>query len=704
MSVYKLLIELTGKDKGATRALKGVKQQVGGLESAAKGLQGGLLAAAGVAGIGFLAKQAVGAAFEIAELGARFEDVTRNLEAFSGGAYQASRFLDAVVDASGRTIDNMMASAAASRMLQMGLADTTDEMALYVEGAVRLGNQTQSSNQRVEEMIALLKNLNPLMYDNFGLSRQVINARRDELKATQGLSAEAATLQSIQEEIRRQLVVLGPLAESDAQKFDQMDVAVTNLKLAAGQLVDTPLAEFLEGVASGLNAVSEAITPDEFEELAKEIAGVRRELEWIEGSGWGWSEAAEEARFKALKLHTEFMDLASPIEQAGDAMEDTTYQVYGLEGAMQQTLTTGAAFEKMWFDIAAGTHEAGMAIDGVMRELGRVSPEEAISGFGGAAGQAQSRLMSLVGIVDKATLDRLYGDYTADLKQLYQNTTGLTDFELARRAQIIENRLEDEIDLYKDAVAKQADVLDDSASKLRSSIEAALGAGTQVTALDVEQTTMGTYADKWDEDARRWDAIASRGFAELEAHPDWAAALEIPPEILNSTEAVLKEWARQQSDNFRNLMLPMDKTEIARAMETVRDYIQQQAQREANIEAIAVAYTAQYGGTEEQARAALGDTGAMGGIAADEVMAGFTAALQVSTPAAQFARYFKTDLQAAEEALYSRGVETWQALEKGLLDEMSRGNYASAFAEILLPFVLQAWREKRQYTGGGTDE
>ncbi len=46
-------------------------------------------------------------------------------------------------------------------------------------------------------------------------------------------------------------------------------------------------------------------------------------------------------------------------------------------------------------------------------------------------------------------------------------------------------------------------------------------------------------------------------------------------------------------------------------------------------------------------------------------------------------------------------METWQSIEKGLLDEMSKGNYVSAFAEILAPFVSDEIERRGQNTGGG---
>ena len=225
------------------KRLGSMKVQPGGtgMPAGAGGLAGGLGGigeavgmAAGIGVAGYTAKQAVEAAWDLGVLGARVNDVQNNLEKFAGSAGKAADYTRAVEQAADGTIDRMNAMNTAARMLQMGIADTEAEMALYVEGAVRLGDQTISSGQRVDEMTQLLKNLNVNMLDNFGLSRSVVMARTEELKATEGLTREEGMLQAIQEEISRQLEVLGDRADDGAVSIDQMKTSWTNMKLAIG--------------------------------------------------------------------------------------------------------------------------------------------------------------------------------------------------------------------------------------------------------------------------------------------------------------------------------------------------------------------------------------------------------------------------------------------------------------------------------------
>ena len=71
MSVYRLILELVGKDAGATQKLRAVKKEAMGLEQAAQKLQGGLAAAAGIAGMAYMGKQALDLVGDLYMLGAQ---------------------------------------------------------------------------------------------------------------------------------------------------------------------------------------------------------------------------------------------------------------------------------------------------------------------------------------------------------------------------------------------------------------------------------------------------------------------------------------------------------------------------------------------------------------------------------------------------------------------------------------------------------
>lgn len=93
-------------------------------------------------------------------------------------------------------------------------------------------------------------------------------------------------------------------------------------------------------------------------------------------------------------------------------------------------------------------------------------------------------------------------------------------------------------------------------NSIQGSAESALTARMQPTELDFLQTGLGTYQDAPLENVRRLDAIIQRGMEEISAHPDWAAILEIPADVLAGGGDALKAWAMQTRESVANLARP----------------------------------------------------------------------------------------------------------------------------------------------------
>lgn len=106
------------------------------------------------------------------------------------------------------------------------------------------------------------------------------------------------------------------------------------------------------------------------------------------------------------------------------------------------------------------------------------------------------------------------------------------------------------------AASRHQDQLFKSAGELTSAIERAIKDGLDVSPADMALAAAGKYEDKALENARRLDAIIQRGFDELQAHPDWAGLLKIPPEILAGSEAELKAWAAATKADVVDLARP----------------------------------------------------------------------------------------------------------------------------------------------------
>lgn len=90
----------------------------------------------------------------------------------------------------------------------------------------------------------------------------------------------------------------------------------------------------------------------------------------------------------------------------------------------------------------------------------------------------------------------------------------------------------------------------------RMQAESVLRVRMEPTPLDFWLTALGQYENAPLEAVRRLDAILARGFAELEAHPDWISLLRIPDDVLTSGELALRIWAQRTRDAVANLTRP----------------------------------------------------------------------------------------------------------------------------------------------------
>jgi hypothetical protein len=264
------------------------------------------------------------------------------------------------------------------------------------------------------------------------------------------------------------------------------------------------------------------------------------------------------------------------------------------------------------------------------------------------------------------------------------------------------------------AVKSMGDTWEDTWNNLRSAVESALKA-TSVTALDMGLTDIGLYEEKWDENARRLDAIAARGFAELEAHPDWAGMLEIPPEVLQAGEEALKSWAQQTSAAVRNLTRP-DLLNIDAAVAAVEQYFRDQAAKELSLDIITEAVLAKgiVGGADakEQVAKALGleeptlslglelDPAQMEGLstegqtAVSYIMAGYKSGLDLANPAAELGQRFLEDVREQEGLLARAGTETWKPIWEAIKDSIWSSPFAQEIASAVSPHVAQILMEQ----------
>jgi hypothetical protein len=182
------------------------------------------------------ARQLLEGGLGLAELGAQAQRVEQRFTALAGGAEQATKFIIAFQEGAGGTASRMTAMASSSRLLQMGLVSTTEQMQMVVEMATRLGDQTQSVSDRVSDFSALLANQSTPRLDNFGIASGEVRARVEELTTgVNAMSRDMAFMQAVMESGGETLEILGERVDDNAAKMERAKARVEDLKVEWGQ-------------------------------------------------------------------------------------------------------------------------------------------------------------------------------------------------------------------------------------------------------------------------------------------------------------------------------------------------------------------------------------------------------------------------------------------------------------------------------------
>jgi len=666
VSIYKLLIQITGQDAGASAALRGVKGQVSGLEKSMKDLK----ALVGAGTLLYLGRQAADIVWDLANLGAESLQLTDSFEELArqaGGS--ADDILAAIKRASGGTVAEMDMILAANKGMMLGLGAQAEQWEQLTEVArFRARAMGRTVTEALDDITTGIGRESRMILDNLGIIldmdaitadyAQTLGKTAEQLSATE---RKQAILNSVIQEGQAQIQAAGGIADNAADQFQRLEAAVTDLKVAFAELVADPAADIagflaheldqLPGVLILLEQFKEGVlSVSEFGEAAAARGiimnklGTEAALEYAEAvAEQGRAIPAEEFEyFYRLNSH-----LANKQKEAADAADEHT-----------------AALRTEW----AATNDVTVAMTRLAGTLAVVASKQA--GF------------------ELADQLAMWEENADPLASVFQDAQ-----EEIRELQQVQEDLADSTRL---SLGRASDSWDDYQSSIRSAVEAAL-TPTSVTALDMGLTDIGEYVDKWDEDARRLDAIAARGFAELDAHPDWAGILQIPDNVLRAGEDALKSWAQQTADDVRNLYRPdLLVDNLDAAVRAVEDYLQKQAARETSIEMITRA-AIEKGVTPEDARAMVadmfGDTELVGETMATDVVGGMMVALEGTSVVGEFGLYLETDANKNKGVLVDAGMLVWGMVELGMKEAMYSTNWPKEIAALVSPYVVKQLEE-----------
>jgi len=197
---------------------------------------------------------------ELGKLGVASQAASLRFERFAGSSQQASKFLDAFNKGTQGTVDRVQAMTSASKLLQMGLVETGDEMTQIAAMATRLGDQTMAAGDRINDFALMLANTSIPRLDNFGISSGRVRERMKELQdAGIALNRESAFKLAVMEEGAKSLERLGDVTQTTAHQLDVGRAAWADMKTSMGEMVLAAgeATGALEGIPRRLRGVAD---------------------------------------------------------------------------------------------------------------------------------------------------------------------------------------------------------------------------------------------------------------------------------------------------------------------------------------------------------------------------------------------------------------------------------------------------------------
>lgn len=213
-----------GKISGTTNELTGNSTRAGGaLDSVAAGITGAVVAYAGWKGI-----QLVG---DMIDLGQQASITSQTFDALTSKIGGAGVNMSALKTATGGTVDNITLLTGANKLLQMGLATNTDELAKLSGMAIKLGSSMgMDATKAMSDFSLMLANNSIMRLDQFGISSGRVRTRMESLKQTmEGIDKSEAFKLAVLEEGQSALERLGEAATAAETPINRLKTNVQNL-------------------------------------------------------------------------------------------------------------------------------------------------------------------------------------------------------------------------------------------------------------------------------------------------------------------------------------------------------------------------------------------------------------------------------------------------------------------------------------------
>jgi hypothetical protein len=228
MADLKLALLLELKDQ-ATKKFGSLKSTLGDIGKTALGVFSGQALLGGVTkladGIGDMVQESL-----------KIPDISRRFENLSGSVGETSQeMLTSLRGAVQGTATDMDLMLQGTRLMSMGLAESSTEAAQLAKVAYELGDPTQTLSANFENLALMLANQSIPRLDTFGISGAKVRERMAELtEGTGGLNREQAFMAAFMEQSAVSMEKVGPKAMDLSTQMEQMKSQMTNVKHAIG--------------------------------------------------------------------------------------------------------------------------------------------------------------------------------------------------------------------------------------------------------------------------------------------------------------------------------------------------------------------------------------------------------------------------------------------------------------------------------------
>ena len=612
MGAQDLLLRILAKNE-TKAAFSEVKSGLSSLTGALAGFGIGL-SALGVAKFSAEAIQLAASAGPVenafnsmaASLGRNADSMLADLQSISRGA-----------------IDQTALMTAANTAMLLGGRTLASELPTLLEvaraGSIALGQDMQFMFQSIITGIA---RQSPLILDNLGIVVDLETANK-QYAASLGIAVEAMTEAQKQQALLNDILRVAPDyianvgadATTAAEQMKTLSAATKELQTAWGEmLIKVGATDFIAKVAGDISEGVRSI--DNYNRLLSVSADFAK-------AGMDREAAAAKAAAVAFGLFGDRTESLFPSIKALIGVHETlTKKTKDLAPAVG---ATSSAFQRA----VLPTMQWGDALAALNVELAKT----AMTGIGA---MSQAGPISPL-LQNQSTFPDTLDEWVAGMLDANDTMSGDT----------------------KETARNVLGTWESTFDSVRSMAENALMARSQPTELDFLQTGLGQYQDAPLESVRRLDAIIQRGFSELSAHPDWAALLEIPADVLSGGEDALRAWAIQTRDSVANLARPDLINWDAFVAEFARQ--KEEATAKALTLDIAVGKLAQAGllapGNEASAKMQIAQMLGLDTpeIAAASIAQGFQTAFDANNPASALLSSFQTKLGTQETAYKTTG-------------------------------------------------